>query len=433
MKKDFITAGRCVIATALAAALFSAGVQLPVGTIAVRAAENPQVTAKNVVKGPVITEITNDYEGLTVNWKAVDGAKGYYVFRKQKSSMPYELIATVPGDVLKYTDTDAMKEGGIYTYMVQGFDGELLTAESEAKTATRFPLSKVQLKVKYAQKSARNMHKMINDFRTGKDTWLWNANNTQKVYTQGIGKLAYDYNLEKIAMLRAAEIAIKFNHERPSGKDCFSAFKENGYKFKYAGENIAYGYKTASKAFDAFLEANNGYVGQGHRRNMLSTNYNVCAIGHCKVNNVHYWVQLFAYTSDDSDYSKTISNSKNVNMYIAADDLNSYKKTLNSLGAKIQDYAPSKVLWTGIEAGTKNTTLSYTKSTGAAGYEIYRSTAKKSGYKKVGTVKNQLKLTYIDKKLARKTKYYYHIVPYRIAHDEKIYGKKSEVRMVKTK
>ena len=165
---------------------------------------------------------------------------------------------------------------------------------------------------------------------------------------------------------------------------------------------------------------------------MLSTNYNVCAIGHCKVNGVHYWVQLFAYTTDDSDYTKTTSTTKKVNLYVSADDLSSYKKTLKALGATVKDYAPSKVELTDIQAEKKKANLFYTKSIGAAGYEIYRSTNKKNGYKKVGTVKNQLKLEFTDKKLARKKKYYYYIVPYRYAHDEKVCGKKSAVKMVKT-
>ncbi|WP_051656563.1 CAP domain-containing protein [Butyrivibrio sp. AE3004] len=431
MKKVFSGRNK-VIAAALAAVLLMSPAEFSQGTLTVRADDNTQASVQNKIGKPFITDISNEYKGLKISWRAASGATGYYIFRKQKKSNPYELIATVSSDTLSYIDGDAMKEGGIYTYMIKGFDNDTVSEESESKTATRFPISKVKLKVKYAQSSARKMQKMINDFRTGKDTWLWNANNTQKVYTQGIGKLAYDYNLEKLAMIRAAEIAIKFNHERPNGKPCFSVLSDTGYNFKYAGENIAYGYKTAAKAFDAFLEMNNYYSGQGHRRNMLSTNYNVCAIGHCKVNGVHYWVQLFAFTEDDSDYTKTISTTKNVTMYVSSDDLTSYKKTLKALGAKVEDYAPSRVTWGEIEASKKFATLNYTKSVGATGYEIYRSTSKKNGYKKIVTVTNQQKLVYVDKKLARKRKYYYYIVPYRMAHDEKVYGKKSEIKMIKT-
>lgn len=428
MKKFCILDSKRFLAAVLAASLMTTPVLPAESSLVVHAEES----VKQTIAKPVITEISNEYEGLVVHWKAASGAKGYQLFRRQKRTDPFELIAVLGEDELSYTDNDAMKEGGIYTYMLKGVDGEVVSEESEPKTVSRFLVTKVSMKIKYAQKSARQMQKMINDFRTGKNTWCWNSTNTQKVYTQGIGKLAYDYNLEKIAMKRVAEIAIKFNHERPNGKTCFTAMSEEGYKYKYAGENIAYGYKTAAKAFEAFQETNQYYSGQGHRRNMLSTNYNVCAIGHCKVNGVHYWVQLFAYTEDDSDYTKTISTSKKVDLYVSADDLTSYKKTLNKLGAKINDYAPSQVTWVDLQTEKKKAYLFYTKSVGAAGYEIYRSNQKKKGYKKVGTVKSQFKLEFTDKKLARKKKYYYYIVPYRIAHDEKVYGKKSEIKMIKT-
>lgn len=433
MKNSKLFTHKKILSILLAAALLLSPAAPCGGTLNVGAKEEVKKTVELVVAKPVITDVSNEYKGLLVSWKQADNALGYYVFRRQKSSAPWELQADLPGDTLSYLDKDAMKEGGIYTYMLKGYNGEILSEESAPKTATRFPVSRVGINIKYAQKSARNMQKMINDFRTGKDTWLWNETNTKQVYTYDLNKLAYDYKLEKIAMLRAAEIALKFNHERPNGRMCFSALDESDYNYTYAGENIAYGYKTAKAAFEAFQEVNEKYAGQGHRRNMLNPNYNVCAIGHAKVKGVHYWVQLFANTTDDSDYTKTVSTTKKVNMYISTDDLSSYKKTLKSLGAKISDYAPQKTSFVAIAGFKGKVVMAYNKAIGATGYEIYRSDKKKGGFKKVGTITSQLKLEYTDRKVSRKKKYYYYIVPYRVAHDERIYGKKSETKEVKTK
>ncbi len=436
MKRDFcskkIFNTKRVLSIILAAAFFMSPVCYKENAIVARAGEGVTKKVEIPVSKPVISEVRNDYKGLFISWKESEGAAGYRLFRRLKTKSPWELIADVPADTHEYIDKDAMKEGGIYTYMVQAYNGDKVSEESAPKTITRFPLTKVRLNVKYAQKSARTMQKMINDFRLGSENWVWNATNTQQVRVQGLTKLAYDYNLEKIAMTRAAEVAVKFGHERPNGSDCFSAFSEAGYKYTYAGENIAYGFKTAKKAFEAFKETNEKYAKQGHRRNMLSTNYNVCAIGHAKVNGVHYWVQLFAYTEDDSDYTKTISKVKKTSIYIASDDVSSYKKTLDALGAKLKDYAPGKVTWNDAVADKRKAVLYYNKSIGASGYEIYRSTRKKNGFKKVATIKGQFKLKYTDKKLSRKKKYYYYIVPFRIAHDDKVYGKKSEIKMIKT-
>jgi uncharacterized protein YkwD len=397
-----------------------------VGSLVVHAQENEIKVSQPVIKG-----CDNKYDGMVLRWKESENAEGYNVYRRTKSSQPWTLIATVPAGTLSYKDKDTMKDGGLYTYMVQAYNGTILSKESAAKTFTRVNITLAKVKVAYKQKSAREMLGMINDFRRGSDAWVWNATNTTKVYISGLGRLSYDYALEKIAMTRAAEIAINFSHERPNGNSCFSALDDAGYIYTAAGENIAYGYKTAKAAFKAFQENDNKYIGQGHRRNMLSKDYNVCAIGHVKVNGVHYWVQEFAKTTEDSDYTKTQSATLKLNLEIASEDLDNYKKALKPIIVKYKDYAPSKVQIIGAEPKKRQITLAFTRSTGAMGYEIYRSEKKKSGYKRIKRIGKQDKLTYTDKKLSSKKKYYYYIVPYRISHDTYVYGKKSDVIKVK--
>ncbi len=141
----------------------------------------------------------------------------------------------------------------------------------------------------YEQTSARKMLDSINNFRTGADAWYWNENDTQKVVFNNLPKLVYDYDLEKTAMQRAMEISVYYSHTRPNGKLCNTAY--SGYC--YFGENIAYGYDTADAVFKAWQETNNKYVGQGHRRNMLATEFTCVAIGHVIRDDIHYWVQEF--------------------------------------------------------------------------------------------------------------------------------------------
>ncbi len=64
---------------------------------------------------------------------------------------------------------------------------------------------------------------------------------------------------------------------------------------RHAGENIAAGHTTASQANLCWREDDEPYGGQGHRRNMLSSDYNCVGIGHVYYNGVHYWVEEFAY------------------------------------------------------------------------------------------------------------------------------------------
>lgn len=83
-----------------------------------------------------------------------------------------------------------------------------------------------------------------------------------------------------------------------------------------------------------------------------------------------------------------------------------------------------------LKAGKKSAVIKYNKVKNAGGYEIYRSTKKKSGYKKVAVTK---KTSYKDKKLKRKKKYYYKVRAYRKVNGKKFYSAYSAVKAVKAK
>ena len=153
----------------------------------------------------------------------------------------------------------------------------------------------VDIEVTYEQQSAREMLAYINEFRTGSDAWVWNKYGA-KVDINNLSALTYDYTLEQVAMQRAAEIAMHFDHTRPNGNSCFTAFPASGYTT--IGENIAAGQNTAWEAFTSWQETNEDYSGQGHRRNMLNENFNVIGIGHVVYNGVHYWTHALGYTAN---------------------------------------------------------------------------------------------------------------------------------------
>lgn len=56
------------------------------------------------------------------------------------------------------------------------------------------------------------------------------------------------------------------------------------------------------------------------------------------------------------------------------------------------------------------------------GYEVYRSTKKNKGFKKVATIKKAATITYTDKKLKPNTKYYYKFRTYKTVKGKKIYS-----------
>lgn len=159
----------------------------------------------------------------------------------------------------------------------------------------------VQIAIRYGQTDARSIHKMINDFRTDPDTaWYWNEDNKTKTKCTGLKPLKYDYDLECVAMQRAVEIALRFDHTRPNNQSCFSVADEQNYRYYALGENIAAGYVSASGVHKGWREDDESYHGQGHRRNMLHSGFDSVGIGHVYFNGTHYWVEEFAKARETS-------------------------------------------------------------------------------------------------------------------------------------
>ena len=165
---------------------------------------------------------------------------------------------------------------------------QLGTQESAVTDAT--------IEVTYSQSDARSMLKMINDFRANKDAWIYQSSG-EKITVAGLSPLSYDYTLERIAMQRAAELAICYSHSRPDGTNCFTAFPaNNGYRKK--GENVSAGIHSAEQTFTDWKEDGaSNYDGQAHRRSMLSGEFNAVGISHVRFNGIDYWVQIFGQTA----------------------------------------------------------------------------------------------------------------------------------------
>lgn len=87
-----------------------------------------------------------------------------------------------------------------------------------------------------------------------------------------------------------------------------------------------------------------------------------------------------------------------------------------------------------VTAGSKRMKLTWTKVSGAAGYEIYRSTAKDGKYSKIKTITKGSTKTYTDKsKISSGKTYYYKIRAYRKVDGKKVYGVYSKVISKKAK
>lgn len=143
---------------------------------------------------------------------------------------------------------------------------------------------------------ASEAYAYLNEFRCEEGVWQWNNDDSTKTYFNTNSTvypipLVRDAELEQTAKIRAKEISKVYDHVRPDGTYCFSAFPEGLVDM---GENIAAGYYTAESVTEVWKETDDPYEYQGHRRNMLDPVFNRVGIAGYRIGGITYWVQNFA-------------------------------------------------------------------------------------------------------------------------------------------
>lgn len=85
----------------------------------------------------------------------------------------------------------------------------------------------------------------------------------------GLNTLSENSNLDKAAFLKAQDMVKKgyFAHYSPDGVTPWFWFSQVGYKYNYAGENLAIGFTDSKNVHSALLNS------QSHRENLLNPNY----------------------------------------------------------------------------------------------------------------------------------------------------------------
>ncbi|MFZ2152369.1 MAG: CAP domain-containing protein [Minisyncoccia bacterium] len=114
---------------------------------------------------------------------------------------------------------------------------------------------------------------------------------------QGLGQLEYDSRLSKAAQEKANDMAINgyFSHVSPTGKTPWYWLDQMGYKYDYAGENLAVNFTDSQDVQTAWMNS------PSHRDNILKREYTKSAIavsqGMYQGQPVTFVVQLFAKPS----------------------------------------------------------------------------------------------------------------------------------------
>lgn len=108
-----------------------------------------------------------------------------------------------------------MKKTKLRLLLLLLFIGGLIILPQKTKAAEKAAdIIPVNISVKYGQTEARTIFDMINEMRTNPyDTWCWDAYDNEKIPCPNLEELKYDYDLERVAMKRAAEIALSYEHD----------------------------------------------------------------------------------------------------------------------------------------------------------------------------------------------------------------------------
>ena len=107
---------------------------------------------------------------------------------------------------------------------------------------------------------------------------------------RGLSLLKYNYELARMARIKSQDMIDRkyFAHESPTYGSPFKMMESFGFKFSSAGENIAYGQKTAAEVMNAWMNS------AGHKANILSETYTTIGVGVAKTaGGTLYWTQEF--------------------------------------------------------------------------------------------------------------------------------------------
>ena len=135
-----------------------------------------------------------------------------------------------------------------------------------------------------------NNNTSSNDVASIQAALLTSINNERA--TKGLSPLTQTAALTNTAQIRAKEISTKFDHERPDGTMCYTAFPAGGYT---QAENIAMGYtgtpaQMAESLMQAFREEN---FTPSHYTNLMSSDMTDVGLGVYNAGGTYYLVEDF--------------------------------------------------------------------------------------------------------------------------------------------
>ena len=274
---------------------------------------------------------------------------------------------------------------------------------------------------------------------------------------------------QKIGDIRSKELIKLFSHDRPDGSSCFTVYEQVGLtRYGSCGENIAAGYSNPQSV------ANGWWNSQGHKENILRTNYKHVGIGYTYSSGSYYgayWVQSFfggckntkavvkgenlnkvhslgTKLSDMNLYAEVTCDAHGV-AYMPVIDENCTGYDANKKGIQtvtlscgetkttftvyVETNKPGKV--SGVTASAKSSReilVKWKTMSNVDGYVLYRKDTTDGSFKKIKEFTSKSTYSFKDSGLNANHKYEYKLRAYVKNGTKKIYGSYSDVASAKT-
>lgn len=278
----------------------------------------------------MVTGIEAKIEGTTVKltWNKVSGADKYAIYSKIKADDKWSKIITVK-DTSSFIDVNPCVDCTNY-YSVRGYSSSTKAYGIMNKTGvsiyvkdsdevrptitpepTETPDPDDEVDHATPEQKAQEVFKLVNTERM----------------KAGLQPYKYDLRLEKAAMVRAKEIAVKFSHIRPDGRNSSTAVSEAGAGCP-SGENIGMGTSSAPEIMQAWMDS------PGHKIAILSKSSTHIGVGYYE----GHWVQVF---SDGPDKKCTFTIVANGGNFSDGTSIKSYQFPLEQAHVSLYDVFPT--------------------------------------------------------------------------------------------
>ena len=189
----------------------------------------------------------------------------------------------VNAEVVRNLTGESTASGWVYDYKY--WDGSQWR-HSASEKYTNYPID-ITYNVTYCYEEAYKMTELVNEQRR----------------KAGVPELQAKDELMDVAMMRAAETAVYWEHTRPDGSFCTSASMYVRRENLHAGSALA-------------VDANKSLVNSsGHYTTMIDAKVAYAGFGCVKVDDTYYWVQIFSYPNiyyEDGYFGKDSENNRPV-------------------------------------------------------------------------------------------------------------------------